>query len=57
MVAFILGLSLMFNVIFICLLIYGQAVDRRMKREIKEILRSTKTELPTEFYKEWMYSA
>ncbi len=55
MVIFILGLSLMFNVVFIGLWIYGWAIQKRINKNVKKILRSTK--LPTELYKDWMYSA
>jgi len=54
-VDFILGISLMFNMLFIGLWMYGWMIQKRIDKDVKKILGGTKP--PTEFYKKWMYSA
>jgi pyrimidine operon attenuation protein/uracil phosphoribosyltransferase len=55
MVGFILGISIAFNLVFVGIWVYGIMIQKRIKKDVKKILGSTK--LPTEFYKDWMYEA
>jgi len=55
MVGFILGLSLMINVVFIGLLVYGWRIEKKNIRQIKKIIRNA--QLRPDLFKDWMYEA
>ncbi len=55
MVAFLFGVSVAFNVVFICLWAYGMYMDRRFKREAKRLINTQR--VSTNMYKNWMYEA
>ena len=55
MVAFLFGVSVALNVVFVCLWAYGMYMDRRFKREAKRFLNTQR--VSTNMYKNWMFEA
>ena len=55
MVAFLFGVSVALNVVFVCLWAYGMYMDRRFKREAKRLLNTQR--VSTNMYKNWMFEA
>ena len=55
MVAFILGASVMFYLLFLRLRIYGMWMQKKDFRNMKKILRNAK--LRPDLYKDWMFEA
>jgi len=55
MVGFIFGISLMFNIVFIGLWMYGWQLDKKNVRQIKKNLRNA--QLRPDLYKDWMFKA
>jgi len=55
MVGFIFGISLMFNIVFIGLWVYGVQLDKKNIRQIKKNLRNA--QLRPDLYKDWMFKA
>ena len=56
MVAFLLGISLVLNTLFVGLWIYGLHIDKRMKREAKDLLNNTQ-KMSSDMYKNCMFEA
>ena len=55
MVAFILGASVMFNLLFISMWIYGMWMQKKDFRNMKKILRNA--QLRPDLYQDWMFEA
>ena len=55
MVAFLFGVSVALNVVFVCLWAYGMYTDRRIKREAKRLINTQR--VSTNMYKNWMFEA
>jgi len=55
MVAFILGASVMFNLLFISMWIYGIWMQKKDFRNMKKILSNAK--LRPDLYQDWMFEA
>ena len=56
MVAFLIGVSLTFNALFVGLWIYGLYIDKKIKREAKDLLNNTQR-MSSNMYKNWMFEA
>ena len=55
MVAFLFGVSVALNVVFIGLWAYGLYLDKRIKREAKRLINTQR--VSTNMYKNWMFEA
>ena len=56
MVAFLIGVSVTFNVLFVGLWLYGVHIDSKIKREARILINNTQ-DMSSDMYKNWMFEA